>query len=268
MRAALRCTSELRCAALLPRARWCAARLRGTPPCFPPPPLSHPSHPPAPLPLPPPPATPLAGISEPIRLDANDTGTRSGLGRRQEEAQYTSADNVYRRTLETELQAEEDEGRARKREVRALTLLFAVAGTAWLVHCSHEDLCSHLFACRTPLRPPALPSHTPSPSSPTPASLPSSPQPALSPPRSQAEAERQQRIRDEVSHELRMFYCATCHKQYHAAHEMEKHLSSYDHHHRKRLGEAKVMMAERGRAERERKERRAAERELARVHAQ
>ena len=65
-----------------------------------------------------------------------------------------------------------------------------------------------------------------------------------------------------------MFYCATCHKQYHAAHEMEEHLSSYDHHHRKRLGETKAMMAERGRAERGRKERRAAERELARVHAQ
>ena len=58
------------------------------------------------------------GIAEPIRLDANDTGTRSGLGRRQEEAQYTAAENVYRRTLETELQAEEDEERARKREVR------------------------------------------------------------------------------------------------------------------------------------------------------
>ena len=36
-----------------------------------------------------------------------------------------------------------------------------------------------------------------------------------------------------------------CHKQYHAAHEMEEHLSSYDHHHRKRLAETRAMLAER-----------------------
>ena len=112
--------------ALLSRTLWCVARLRGAPltsllglnldPLI----LCYPS--PTPLGVPPPPHTPThtipTGIAEPIRLDANDTGTRSGLGRRQEEAQYTAAENVYRRTLETELQAEEDEERARKREVR------------------------------------------------------------------------------------------------------------------------------------------------------
>jgi len=36
-----------------------------------------------------------------------------------------------------------------------------------------------------------------------------------------------------------------CHKQYQAAHEMEEHLSSYDHHHRKRLAETRAMLAER-----------------------
>lgn len=140
------------------------------------------------------------------------------------------------------------------------------------------------------------------------------------PPPLQAEAERQSKIREEVKHELRMFYCQVstlcwdvsctlwrcavlweampcsaadswdvsragtcmahpppapphasqasplhaahqplpsrpasfrtpwpqvCHKQYHAAHEMEEHLSSYDHHHRKRLAETRAMLAER-----------------------
>lgn len=103
----------------------------------------------------------------------------------------------------------------------------------------------------------------------------------------QMEAERQQKIRQEVKQELRVFYCEVCcawdasaafllspacmrwhcaahpaapgpraplhackrpclppsplqwcHKQYQAAHEMEEHLSSYDHHHRKRLAGA------------------------------
>jgi hypothetical protein len=58
------------------------------------------------------------GISEPVRLDANDTGTRTGLGRREQERQYTAAEFVERRALEVELQADEDEERRRKREVR------------------------------------------------------------------------------------------------------------------------------------------------------
>ncbi|EFN56546.1 hypothetical protein CHLNCDRAFT_144195 [Chlorella variabilis] len=139
------------------------------------------------------------GISEPVRLDANDTGTRTGLGRRQQERQYTAAEFVERRALEVELQADEDEGRKRRREM---------------------------------------------------------------------EAERQQKIREEVTHELRMFYCKWCHKQYQFAHEMEEHLSSYDHHHRKRLAEMRAMQSERGRKERGKKERRAAEKEAARIAAQ
>jgi hypothetical protein len=59
-----------------------------------------------------------------------------------------------------------------------------------------------------------------------------------------------------------------CHKQYQFAHEMEEHLSSYDHHHRKRLAETRAMLSERGRKDRERKERRRAEKEAARMAAQ
>lgn len=36
-----------------------------------------------------------------------------------------------------------------------------------------------------------------------------------------------------------------CHKQYKQASEMEAHLSSYDHHHRKRLAETKAMLSDR-----------------------
>jgi hypothetical protein len=50
--------------------------------------------------------------------------------------------------------------------------------------------------------------------------------------------------------------------------ELEAHLSSYDHHHKKRLMEAKALMAERTRDERARKEVRRAEKEAAKLQAQ
>ena len=59
-----------------------------------------------------------------------------------------------------------------------------------------------------------------------------------------------------------------CAKQYKTAAEMDEHLSSYDHHHRKRLAETRAMLADRTRAERGRKERRREEREMARLAEQ
>lgn len=61
-----------------------------------------------------------AGITEPVRLDANDSGMRTGLGRGEVEARYTAAELIERRALEVELQADEDEERRRKREVGPL----------------------------------------------------------------------------------------------------------------------------------------------------
>lgn len=49
---------------------------------------------------------------------------------------------------------------------------------------------------------------------------------------------------------------------------MEEHLSSYDHHHRKRLAETRAMLSERSKKDREKKERRRAEKEAARIAAQ
>ena len=65
-----------------------------------------------------PPPLDTAGICEPVRLDANDTGVRIGLGRGEVEQRYTAAENVERRALEVEIQADEDEDRKQRREVR------------------------------------------------------------------------------------------------------------------------------------------------------
>ena len=59
-----------------------------------------------------------------------------------------------------------------------------------------------------------------------------------------------------------------CHKQYQFAHEMEGHLSSYDHHHRKRLAEMRAMHSERGKKDRNKREKRRQEREMERLAAQ
>lgn len=80
--------------------------------------------------------------------------------------------------------------------------------------------------------------------------------------------ERDQRIKEDTSAAKRNLYCDTCHKQYKNAVEMETHLSSYDHHHAKRLQEMRQATADRTRSERERKERKRAEKEWARLNAQ
>ncbi|BDA46673.1 probable G patch domain-containing protein 8 [Coccomyxa sp. Obi] len=80
--------------------------------------------------------------------------------------------------------------------------------------------------------------------------------------------EREQRIKEDTSTAKRNLYCDTCHKQYKSAAELDTHLSSYDHHHKKRLIEMKAMTAERTRGERERKERRRAEKEAAKLQEQ
>ncbi len=64
------------------------------------------------------------------------------------------------------------------------------------------------------------------------------------------------------------FYCEVCDKQYTTARQLEEHLSSYDHHHRKRLAETKAAMAERNREDRQRREQRAADKEMARLQKQ
>eukprot|EP00201_Polytomella_parva_P008369 CAMPEP_0175065078 /NCGR_PEP_ID=MMETSP0052_2-20121109/15706_1 /TAXON_ID=51329 ORGANISM="Polytomella parva, Strain SAG 63-3" /NCGR_SAMPLE_ID=MMETSP0052_2 /ASSEMBLY_ACC=CAM_ASM_000194 /LENGTH=322 /DNA_ID=CAMNT_0016331535 /DNA_START=33 /DNA_END=1001 /DNA_ORIENTATION=- len=63
----------------------------------------------------------------------------------------------------------------------------------------------------------------------------------------------------------RTFYCETCDKQYKMATELSEHLSSYDHHHRKRMRESMAQKRESGREERLRQERRDADKEIARL---
>ena len=61
-------------------------------------------------------ATVAAGIVEPVRSGV-EAGVRLGLGKQEQENFYMDADNVYRKKLEVDLQAEEDQDRRDKREV-------------------------------------------------------------------------------------------------------------------------------------------------------
>eukprot|EP00850_Spirogloea_muscicola_P020043 SM000206S06252 [mRNA] locus=s206:27153:29615:- [translate_table: standard] len=49
----------------------------------------------------------------------------------------------------------------------------------------------------------------------------------------EVDAEREAKIKEEVTEIRRAFYCELCNKQYKQATEFETHLSSYDHNHRK-----------------------------------
>ena len=61
-----------------------------------------------------------AGIAEPIKGGV-EVGLRLGLGKAEEERQYTAAENVVRKRLEVEIQADEDAARTQRREVGMAT---------------------------------------------------------------------------------------------------------------------------------------------------
>lgn len=58
----------------------------------------------------------FAGIKEPVGGGA-EAGVRLGLGKQEQDQFYTTADNIQRKRLETEIQANEDDSRAALREV-------------------------------------------------------------------------------------------------------------------------------------------------------
>lgn len=138
------------------------------------------------------------GIVEPVKGGV-EAGLRLGVGKAEQDTFYMAADNVVRKKLEVELQADEDQSRRDRREMQA---------------------------------------------------------------------ERDERIRQDVTTMQRTFYCQTCSKQYKNAAEMEAHMSSYDHHHKKRLIEMRVDEAERTRGIRDKKEKKRADKEAARLQAQ
>ncbi|KAL6757493.1 hypothetical protein V8C86DRAFT_1671542 [Haematococcus lacustris] len=86
--------------------------------------------------------------------------------------------------------------------------------------------------------------------------------------RREAQVEKDAAIQEELTEIKKTFYCEVCHKQYEKAMEFEEHLSSYDHHHRKRLVEMRQMEQARTKDERARKEAKAASKEMARLQAQ
>ncbi|MEW5304655.1 MAG: hypothetical protein WDW36_007252 [Sanguina aurantia] len=78
-------------------------------------------------------------------------------------------------------------------------------------------------------------------------------------------AENLNRIQAEVLEIKRTFLCEMCSKQYQSAMELDAHLSSYDHHHKKRLIEMKAMDSARNKGERDRKAAKAGGKEMARL---
>eukprot|EP00897_Mesotaenium_endlicherianum_P000191 jgi/Mesen1/10172/ME000076S09679 len=84
----------------------------------------------------------------------------------------------------------------------------------------------------------------------------------------EAGAEKDEKIRSEVSEIRRAFFCQLCSKQYKLAVEYETHLSSYDHNHKKRFKEMKDTQAVKGsRDERQKREQMRADKEMARMAA-
>lgn len=61
-----------------------------------------------------------------------DAGVRLGVGKQEEDNHYTNPENIDRKKLETEIQANEDPERKRKREVGALLHLEAAPSVVLL----------------------------------------------------------------------------------------------------------------------------------------
>lgn len=79
-------------------------------------------------------------------------------------------------------------------------------------------------------------------------------------------------IHEEMSQEIRRetksdFYCETCDKQYKNVLEMENHLSSYDHHHKKRLADLKRAEYSRGEEDRRKRQKKLEDKEAKRIQA-
>ena len=68
----------------------------------------------------------LTGIVEPVKGGV-EAGLRLGVGKAEQESFYTAADNVVRKKLEVELQADEDQQRRGRREVCCLLLVSLTA---------------------------------------------------------------------------------------------------------------------------------------------
>ena len=82
----------------------------------------------------------VAGIVEPVKGGV-EAGLRLGVGKAEQDTFYMAADNVVRKKLEVELQADEDQSRRDRREVRSILSLVmslcrpAAAATDGLAYC-------------------------------------------------------------------------------------------------------------------------------------
>ncbi len=97
----------------------------------------------------------VAGIVEPVKGGV-EAGLRLGVGKAEQDTFYMAADNVVRKKLEVELQADEDQSRRDRREVRSFFFLMmnvcrpAAAATDGLAYCCVWKLMGlqcHLCMC-------------------------------------------------------------------------------------------------------------------------
>lgn len=67
------------------------------------------------------------GIVEPVKAGV-DTSVRLGLGKQEEDDEFTNPENITRKKLESEVQANETEERKQRREVGGASALRRGAG--------------------------------------------------------------------------------------------------------------------------------------------
>lgn len=84
----------------------------------------------------------------------------------------------------------------------------------------------------------------------------------------QAQADHEEKKQSELAQINKVFYCELCDKQYHKATEWDIHLSSYDHHHKKRFQEMKKSLNSLSKSDREKKQKAREEKELKQLELQ
>ena len=91
------------------------------------------------------------GIREPVGGGA-EAGVRLGLGKQEQDSFYTAADNIQRKRLETEIQAQEDDARAAMREVCILSCISTQFKLPISRCCNVQDVGANRKVCKKDLQ--------------------------------------------------------------------------------------------------------------------
>ena len=85
-------------------------------------------------------------MAEPIKGGV-EAGLRLGVGKAEEDSHYTAAENIVRKRLEVEVQADEDAARTARREVRCAATCTLVPACRWTDNRDCKHCPSVLPAC-------------------------------------------------------------------------------------------------------------------------